>query len=385
MSQPPQENQSPQLAQPTQPPQETQSSQLAQPTQPTRPSRIDPPPGVAEVWLTLRFQNFPKYEVSTFGRIRYAERKNILKGFKDRQGYLCVKIADHENIRRNKYIHILVAIAFIPNPEGKKTVDHRDRIRDNNYVENLRWATQEEQTANRSEFQVQSRAIYQYSENGALIRRWDSVVEAAQSFGVTRSNIASACNGHHKTAVGYIWRYCDQIDILDGEEWRPIPYPEYPDVQASSFGRIKFPHGKISFGQDSDEYKRVTLTHFNTKRKKSVFIHRLVAAAFFGRNDDPNVVVNHKDGNKGNNRVDNLEYVTHKENAEHAQQLGLVGPLEDQYKRKVAQFDLNGNLIAEYESITRAAEQLGLNRQSIGRACSGIYLTSGRYKWKFIE
>lgn len=57
--------------------------------------------------------------------------------------------------------------------------------------------------------------------------------------------------------------------------------------------------------------------------KKMFLIHRLVAAAFFG--DHPGLSVNHKNGNKHNNRIDNLEYMTLAENNRHARKNGLAG------------------------------------------------------------
>lgn len=65
------------------------------------------------------------------------------KGWYDRKGYLYVGLNGNK-----KAIHRLVAEAFIPNPENKPTVDHINRVRDDNRVQNLRWATRKEQQEN---------------------------------------------------------------------------------------------------------------------------------------------------------------------------------------------------------------------------------------------
>lgn len=112
------------------------------------------------------------------------------------------------------------------------------------------------------------------------------------------------------------------LDNLDGEEWCPIS--GYEGYQVSTFGRVKsFKHGTIkilkpmltSFG-----YLQVTLCLGNKRIAK--FVHRLVALAFIPNpNDKPQV--NHKDTNKLNNSIENLEWATAKENTRHAVETGL--------------------------------------------------------------
>jgi hypothetical protein len=370
-------------AQPPQSPDQIQATQLAS------SNRIDPPSGTQEVWASLEPQGFPNYEVSTFGRVRNIKRQNILKGAKNAHGYRIVMIPDRDGRKCLMLFDILVATAFHPKPEGKNTVDHRDRIRDNDYAGNLRWATPKEQAANRNKYQKHGRAVYQYSLDGTLIRRWDGLVDVVRSLGISKANISTVCSGRRPTAGGYKWKFCDQVDQQEGEEWRHIPYPEYPNVQASSLGRIQFPNGRITEGYNHGKYKRVTLVcpfdHPDIKGNKFFRVHRLVAAAFYGRNDARNIIINHKDGNPKNNRVGNLEYRTQHENCQHASQLGLLVPTKNKFKRKVIQIDLNGTIIAEYESVTQAAQQLGLRKNSIINCCAGRSKTYRSYKWQYAD
>lgn len=204
----------------------------------TQQSRIDPPPDAQEMWKSLESQGFPNYEISTFGRVKNIKTNYILNGSKDSHGYIRVQLTQYDGTRIVKYVHNLVAIISLPNPDNKKTVDHIDRIRDNNYLNNLRWATPTEQVSNRSQYHVIGRAIYQYSLDNMLIHKWDSLSDAARHLGIVKTSISLACSGKNLTAGGYKWKYCDQVDIIDGEEWRPIPYPEYSHVQVSSCSSI---------------------------------------------------------------------------------------------------------------------------------------------------
>lgn len=108
------------------------------------------------VWRAV--EGFDCYEVSDDGRVRRIKptrEKNHgkqvpyeLSPWKDINGYPVVELRDGD--RRKTYkVHRLVALAFIPNPDNKDQVAHNDGSRDNNCVSNLRWATMEENQADR--------------------------------------------------------------------------------------------------------------------------------------------------------------------------------------------------------------------------------------------
>lgn len=132
---------------------------------------------------------------------------------------------------------------------------------------------------------------------------------------------------------------------------------------------------------DSKGYKYIDIRNKVVERKCPK-LHRLVALAFLP-NPYNKPQVNHIDGNKLNNRIDNLEYVTNKENRQHALESGL----KKEIGYNVAQYDLNGNLLNVFVTAREALEHLGKppNSGNIGRAINGNRKTAYGYVWEQYE
>jgi len=116
---------------------------------------------------------------------------------------------------------------------------------------------------------------------------------------------------------------------------------------------------------------------------KTYKIHQLVAKAFI-ENDDPKTktVVNHKDGNKLNNHVDNLEWTSIGENT----RLGYITGKNKVTKRAVHQIDKDtGKVIKTFESLQNARLSTGIDDGSICKVCKGRQNTAGGYKWEFVD
>ena len=98
-----------------------------------------------EIWKQI--EGYENYSVSDHGNIRDDKRGRIKKLSND-NGYLKTGL-NKDDEQKMKKVHILVAQAFIPNPQDKETVDHIDNNKNNNNVLNLRWATRVEQQHNK--------------------------------------------------------------------------------------------------------------------------------------------------------------------------------------------------------------------------------------------
>ncbi len=99
----------------------------------------------------MEIQDFPNYLIYPDGRVfsknyNHSGKGQFLKSG-DINGYRMFILFNDEG-KKQMYVHRLVGIHYIPNPDNKPTIDHINRIRDDNRVENLRWATRSEQNSN---------------------------------------------------------------------------------------------------------------------------------------------------------------------------------------------------------------------------------------------
>lgn len=177
------------------------------------------------------------------------------------------------------------------------------------------------------------------------------------------------------------------------EEWRPVvDFEGYYEVSnlgnirsvdrtvISSNGKELHYKGKhITPGIDKDGYTTYGL-YVNSKQTR-VKAHREVAKAFLP-NPDGLPVVNHKDENKLNNRVDNLEWCTVDYNNKYGSRLGKMVKSESQ---PVAQYTLTGKFVHRYSSLADAARSLGKSSSgSIWSACNRKQKTAYGYVWKYV-
>ena len=167
------------------------------------------------------------------------------------------------------------------------------------------------------------------------------------------------------------------------EIWKDIKdYEGY--YQISSEGRVKsLVTNKILIGDTNNlGYKRVTLY---TPIKKRFFIHRLVALHFCEGYAD-NLVVNHKDGDKQNNRAENLEWVTHSQNDLHAYKINLRKPNPCTFKHRILVYNPTTlELIKIYDNVKECEEDLQVSRSAIYNCCNGKQKTCRGYILKYEE
>lgn len=125
---------------------------------------------------------------------------------------------------------------------------------------------------------------------------------------------------------------------------------------------------------DSKGYSNVKL-YMNNIQSKTHKVHRLVASAFLS-NPDNKPQVNHKDENRTNNRVDNLEWCTNKYNCNY-------GNHSKHLSKPILQFDKNGNYIRKWNGASEAGRTLNICIQSIQKCCKSKRFSAGGYVWKY--
>lgn len=159
------------------------------------------------------------------------------------------------------------------------------------------------------------------------------------------------------------------------EEWRDIKGYEGL-YKVSNEGRVWSIKKNILLKPiDTHGYYRVSL--FKGGKYSKSFIHRLVYEAFVG--EIPNEMqINHKDENRKNNCLWNLELLTPKENINYGNRNKKVS---EKLSKQVYKYDLENNLIAIYPSIAYAANENNIKGTNICRCCNGGYYDKIRGKW----
>jgi hypothetical protein len=343
-----------------------------------------------EIWKVVSTHS--NYEVSSMGNVRnIVTQKNLIQN-KDSSGYLSVVLSKN-NLPKKIVVHRLVGLYFLENPCNKKTINHKNKLRNDNRVENLEWSTMKEQNIHKNKDNDKTikkkinicsiKPIWRINKNTEeKIERYDNLT-LAQEWCIknklttsvnAKGGISQAALGLRSCALGYKWEYENYQEFIENEMWKDIPLSitnGKEGMQISSEGRIKYKNGYIGSGFEYGGYLGISIVG------KIFKLHRIVAITFLENAEDKKIV-NHKDGNKLNARLSNLEWVTPSENSIHAYENGL----NDNVKA-VIQFDIKMNKLNEFKSINSASRELKIRNTSIGNCCKGRLKTAGGYRFLF--
>lgn len=266
-----------------------------------------------------------KYIITDIGRVYNIENHKELKGTYKTYHIFTLR---HKNKSYTLRAHILVAQAFLPNPNSYTLVHHKNGNKLDNRVENLEWTTN---------------SINNLKENRAIIGQYQKKLS-------------------EETA--------DDI-------WRPYRNSVYI---VSQTGKIKnsITNKMLKGSLDNDGYVQF---HLRDTINKLVRLHRVVWEVW-GSNLIDGLIINHKDGNKTNNHINNLEQITNQENRIHyLQQLKHSSPT---IRGTIHQYTLDGQLLNTFNTIIEASKATGFNRNDISNCINGKTKTCHGFKWKRI-
>ena len=264
-----------------------------------------------------------QYLISDMGKIKNINTNKILQGT-IRNGYQMVKLTVNK-IKKDYLVHRLVALTFLDNPLNLPQVNHKDKNKLNNSVDNLEWVS------------VQ-----------------DNMIHRSKNLCTQRKEIK-------------------QENIILDEHWRQYKNSNYWISDEGKCYNSQTKH-LLSPIKSGNYYKYCFSIN---GEKSSALIHKLVYSLF--RDDyDEQKQINHIDGNKQNNVLDNLELITSQQNILHSYYI-LYNNIS-----QIGQFDMQNNLIATYDSMSAAARAINGSVSAISQVCAGKAKTHKGFIWKKI-
>lgn len=169
-------------------------------------------------WRDIK--GYPDYMVSDEGQVYSMKSKRLLTISDHGDGYKTV-VLQKDGKSKHPFVHRLVYETFVGSiPKGYE-VNHKDEDKSNNRLDNLEllthWQNVNFGTHNqrisqslRTWRKIRGRAVFQFTLDGVLVKKWDSMADAHEN-GFHKSGISDCCNGRKKAYKGYRWEHADSV------------------------------------------------------------------------------------------------------------------------------------------------------------------------------
>ena len=276
--------------------------------------------------MRKQIKDYLNYYIYDNGDVLNINTNKILSGSVGENGYKYFRLSQGGK-KKMFYCHRLVAEAFIPNSKNLPVVNHKDGNKLNNNVENLEWVT--------------------YNENTEHFHKE-----------IKKNNL------NRKTEY--------YKEDLPNEQW--IEAKNNSNYLVSNMGRIRHRiKNNLLRPVDTCGYYKIRLS------KDGIItdwlVHKLVFYSFYSDIEEKNYCIDHIDGDKHNNKLDNLRKITISENVVNA----YYSQRTNSNIKPISQFSLNGDFISTFPSSKEAARQLNLDSSSIIKCCKGKLKTTGGF------
>lgn len=276
--------------------------------------------------MKKQIKDFPNYYIYDDGTVINITNGKVLNGSIGENGYKYFRLAN-QGRKKMFYAHRLVAENFIENTENLPVVNHKDGNKLNNNIENLEWVS--------------------YSDNA---KHFHQEIKK---------------DSKNKKTEYY-------TEDLNGEIW--IAAKNNSNYLVSNYGRIRHKiKNNLLRPVETSGYYKVRLSQ--NSQTEDWLVHKLVFMSFYNEENDNNYCIDHIDGNKHNNHLDNLRKITFSENVKNAYYIQKT----NSNIKPINQYDLNGVFLATFPSSREAGRQLNLDSSSITKCCKGRVKTVGGF------